>query len=167
MFIPMADQKKFLSREGYEKLVRELDDLKKVRLPAVLVTLAEAKEMGDLSENFDYKAALEEKDFINSRVKEIENLIEDVEIVEETPQARTSKQVKVVEFGSKVTVQIEDDKPYDVTIVGSGEVKSNAGELFISFDSPLGQAIKGKAVGEIGKMRLATMRKDVKILAIK
>ncbi|MDR0860709.1 MAG: hypothetical protein LBO09_07215 [Candidatus Peribacteria bacterium] len=94
----MAHTKK-ISREGYEKLVNELSELKQVRLPAVLVTLAEAKEMGDLSENFDYKSALEEKDFINSRMKQIEELIEDVEIVDEADGAEkpeTSK--KVVEF---------------------------------------------------------------------
>ncbi|MDR2541217.1 MAG: hypothetical protein LBD11_05660 [Candidatus Peribacteria bacterium] len=94
----MAHTKK-ISREGYEKLVNELSELKQVRLPAVLVTLAEAKEMGDLSENFDYKSALEEKDFINSRMKQIEELIEDVEIVDEADGAeKTDKSKKVVEF---------------------------------------------------------------------
>lgn len=91
----MAHTKK-ISREGYEKLVNELSDLKQVRLPAVLVTLSEAKEMGDLSENFDYKSALEEKDFINSRMKQIDELIEDVEIVDESEGAEKSK--KIVEF---------------------------------------------------------------------
>jgi transcription elongation factor GreA len=159
-------QGKKISREGYEKLVNELEDLKKVRLPAVLITLSEAKEMGDLSENFDYKAALEEKDLINSRMKEIESLIEDVEVVEEE-DGKKKPTGKVVEFGSKVKVQVEDDKPYEVIIVGSGEVNSKEDEVLISFESPLGQAIRGKAVGEIGKMRLATTRKDVKIIAIK
>jgi transcription elongation factor GreA len=161
----MADQKKFLSREGYEKLINELEELKKVRLPAVLVTLAEAKEMGDLSENFDYKAALEEKDLINSRMKEIESLIEDVEIVEDEKKQKSGE--KVVVFGSKVTIQIEDDKPYEITIVGSGEVSSKNGEILISFESPLGQAVKGKSAGETTKMRLNNMRKDVKIISIK
>jgi transcription elongation factor GreA len=78
----MAHKGKFLSREGYETLVNELQELKQVKLPAVLITLSESKEMGDLSENFDYKAALEEKDLINSRIKQIEELIEDVEIVD-------------------------------------------------------------------------------------
>jgi transcription elongation factor GreA len=160
----MAHTKK-ISREGYEKLVNELEDLRKVRLPAILVTLAEAKEMGDLSENFDYKAALEEKDLINSRMKEIESLIEDVEIVDDEEKKKTGG--KVVEFGSKVTIQIEEDKPYEVIIVGSGEVNNRDGEVLISFDSPLGQAIRGKAVGEVAKMRLVATRKDVKILKIK
>ncbi|MDR2190230.1 MAG: GreA/GreB family elongation factor [Candidatus Peribacteria bacterium] len=161
-------QKKFLSREGYEKLVNELKELKQVKLPEVLKTLAESKEMGDLSENFDYKAALEEKDLINSRMKQIEELIEDVEIVEEKQgEQQQTTTGKVVEFGSKVLLQIENDKPYEVTIVGSGEVNIKESDTFISFDSPVGQAIRGKSAGDIAKMRLATTRKDVKILEVK
>ncbi|MDR0369995.1 MAG: hypothetical protein LBH96_05925 [Candidatus Peribacteria bacterium] len=90
----MTDKKKFLSKEGYEKLINERQELKKVKLPAVLEALAEAKEMGDLSENFDYKSALEERDLINSRLKQIEELLEDVEVVE----GETKKGEKIVGF---------------------------------------------------------------------
>lgn len=64
-------------------------------------------------------------------------------------------------------VKIEDEeKEYEVTIVGSGEVGTKEENLLVSLDSPLGQAIRGKAVGDTVKMRLATTRKDVKILSI-
>lgn len=159
----MTDKKKFLSKEGYEKLINERQELKKVKLPAVLEALAEAKEMGDLSENFDYKSALEDRDLINSRLKQIEELLEDVEVVE----GDTKKGDKIVGFGSKVKVQIEEDKPYEITIVGSWEVSIKEGELLISLESPLGQAIRGKKVGETVKMRLDNNRKNVKILGIK
>jgi transcription elongation GreA/GreB family factor len=66
-----------------------------------------------------------------------------------------------------VKIQIEDDKPYEITIVGSGEVNLKDNEIGISLDSPLGQAIRGKTAGETAKMRLATTRKDVKILNVK
>ncbi|MDR0282707.1 MAG: hypothetical protein LBI53_05455 [Candidatus Peribacteria bacterium] len=82
---------KFLSKEGYEKLINELQELKKIKLPAVLEALTEAKEMGDLSENFDYKSALEERDLINSRIKQIEELIEDVQIVETDEKKKGEK----------------------------------------------------------------------------
>ena len=155
---------KFLSKEGYEKLINELQELKKIKLPAVLEALAEAKEMGDLSENFDYKSALEERDLINSRIKQIEELIEDVQIVEADEK---KKGEKIVGFGSTVTVQIEDDKPQTVTIVGSGEVSIKDSQLFISFESPLGQAIRGKKAGDMAKMRINNNRKEVKIIEIK
>ena len=74
--------------------------------------------MGDLSENFEYKSAMEDKDFINSRIAEITNLIADVEIVEKEKDIKKSD--KVVDFGSKVTVSIQDDdKEYQVSIVGT------------------------------------------------
>ena len=73
--------KNFLTREWYDKLINELQELKQEKLPAVLERLAEAKAMWDLSENFEYKSAMEDKDFINSRIAEITNLIADVEIV--------------------------------------------------------------------------------------
>ena len=160
----MAHSKK-ISKEGYDKLINELQELKQVRLPAVLVTLAEAKEMGDLSENFDYKSALEEKDFINSRVKQIEELIDDVEVVDGEEKKKASK--KVVEFWSKVTIQIENDKPYDIIIVGSGEVNIQKDALLVSLESPIGQAIRGKSAGDTAKMRLNNARKDVKVIDIK
>jgi len=156
--------KNFLTREWYDKLINELQELKQEKLPAVLERLAEAKAMGDLSENFEYKSAMEDKDFINSRIVEITNLIADVEIVEKEKDIKKSD--KVVDFGSKVTVRIEDDdKEYQVSIVGTWEIGIEDG-LKISFESPLGQAIRGKKVGDTVKMRHEGGRKDVKIIAV-
>ena len=156
--------KNFLTREWYDKLINELQELKQEKLPAVLERLAEAKAMGDLSENFEYKSAMEDKDFINSRIAEITNLIADVEIVEKEKDIKKSD--KVVDFGSKVTVSIEDDdKEYRVSIVGTWEIGIEDG-LKISFESPLGQAIRGKKVGDTVKMRHEGGRKDVKIIAV-
>ena len=155
--------KNFLTREWYDKLINELQELKQEKLPAVLERLAEAKAMWDLSENFEYKSAMEDKDFINSRIAEITNLIADVEIVEREKDIKKSD--KVVDFGSKVTVRIEDDdKEYQVSIVGTWEIGIEDG-LKISFESPLGQAIRGKRVGDTVKMRHEGGRKDVKIIA--
>ncbi len=156
--------KNFLTREWYDKLINELQELKQEKLPAVLERLAEAKAMGDLSENFEYKSAMEDKDFINSRIAEITNLIADVEIVEKEKDIKKSD--KVVDFGSKVTVSIQDDdKEYQVSIVGTWEIGIEDG-LKISFESPLGQAIRGKKVGDTVKMRHEGGRKDVKIIAV-
>ena len=156
--------KNFLTREWYDKLINELQELKQEKLPAVLERLAEAKAMWDLSENFEYKSAMEDKDFINSRIAEITNLISDVEIVEKEKDIKKSD--KVVDFGSKVTVRIEDDdKEYQVSVVGTWEIGIEDG-LKISFESPLGQAIRGKKVGDTLKMRHEGGRKDVKIIAV-
>ena len=154
--------KNFLTREWYDKLINELQELKQEKLPAVLERLAEAKAMWDLSENFEYKSAMEDKDFINSRIAEITNLIADVEIVEKEKDIKKSD--KVVDFGSKVTVRIEDDdKEYQVSIVGTWEIGIEDG-LKISFESPLGQAIRGKKVGDTVKMRQGGNARRVRVV---
>ena len=109
-------KKNYLTKEGYEQLIQELNELKKDKLPKVLERLGEAKAMGDLSENFEYKSALEDKDFIMSRISEINTLIEDVEIIKEEQKTKADK---VVDYGSKVSVQMDDGDIYTVTIVGS------------------------------------------------
>ena len=94
----MAEATKTISREWYEKLIAELQELKQDKLPAVLEQIADAKELWDLSENFDYKNALEEKDLINSRIKQIEDLIDWVEIIDSDKKSGE----KTVWFWSKV-----------------------------------------------------------------
>lgn len=165
-------KKNYLTKEGYEQLVEELNELKKVKLPSVLERLGEAKAMGDLSENFEYKSALEDKDLINSRITEIEALIDDVEIIKEE---KKTKSEKIIDYGSKVTIQTDDNDTYTVDIVGSWEttmdfdksLKVVKDSIKISLESPIGLAIKGKKAGDVVKMRLQTGKKDVKILEVK
>ena len=165
-------KKNYLTKEGYEQLVQELNELKKVKLPAILERLGEAKAMGDLSENFEYKSALEDKDFINSRIGEIETLIEDVEIIKEE---KKSKSEKLIDYGSKVTVQMDNNDIYNVTIVGTWETtmefdknfKTVKDSIKISLESPLGLAIKWKKTWDLVRMRLNNDRKEIKILDVK
>ena len=165
-------KKNYLTKEWYEQLMQELNELKKIKLPAVLERLGEAKAMGDLSENFEYKSALEDKDLINSRISEIETLIDDVEIIKEEKKTKSDK---LVDYGSKVTVKMEDNDIFSVTIVGTWEttmefdknLKTVKDSIKISLESPLGIAIKGKKAGDLVKMRLNNERKDIKILDVK
>lgn len=157
------EKKNYLTREWYEKLVKELHELKNIKLPAVLERLAEAKAMWDLSENFEYKSAMEDKDFINSKITEIEELIDDVEIIDEDSK-KTSW--AVVDYWSVVTLEIEWDKQYTVTIVGTWEIWIDDW-LKVSFESPLWACIKGKKAWDEVKMRIANWRKSVKIIKVK
>jgi len=165
-------KKNYLTKEGYEQLVQELNELKKVKLPAILERLGEAKAMGDLSENFEYKSALEDKDFINSRISEIETLIDDVEIIKEE---KKSKSDKIIDYGSKVTVKMDDGDIFTVTVVGTWEttmdfdksLKAVKDSIKISLESPMGLAIKWKKSWDLVKMRLNNERKEVKIIDVK
>ncbi|AHB41493.1 hypothetical protein P148_SR1C00001G0703 [candidate division SR1 bacterium RAAC1_SR1_1] len=162
----MSTKINYLTKEGYEKLIEELHRLKKVELPKILERLADAKSMGDLSENFEYKSALEDKDFVQTRMNEIEELIHNVEIIKEE-KTPAKKADKVVDYGTTVTFFVEGDKEYTVDVVGTGEAGLDNKDLKISLESPLGLALKGKKIGETVKMRLATGKIDVKIVNIK
>lgn len=159
------DKANYITKEWYEKLVAELKELKDVKMPAVLERLSEAKAMWDLSENFEYKAAMEDRDFITSKVSEIEELLENAEIIADDKNKRSDG----ISYGSEVVLKIEWDKDeYKVKIVGTWEVGVKwKDDLLISLDSPIGVAIKGHKEWDEVKMRLGNTRKQVKILKVK
>lgn len=161
----MANKVSYLTKEWHHKLLLELNTLKKEELPKVLERLADAKSMWDLSENFEYKSALEDKDFIQTRMNQIEELLYNVEIISDEKKV-VKKADKIVDYGSKVTIAIEDEKEYTISIVGTWEAYLEEDDLKISFESPLGIAIKGKKIWESGKMRLASGRLNVKVIDI-
>ena len=163
----MKDSKKnYITREWYDKLVAELKELREVKLPDILEKLAEAKAQWDLSENFEYKSAMEDKDFVNSKIAELEKLLANAEIIEEE---KTSWKGTIL-YGSKVLLEIQWDKDlYTCTIVGTWEVKINdwsKDDLLISLDSPVWSAIKWHKAWDEIKMRLWNDRKNIKIIEV-
>ena len=163
----MKDSKKnYITREWYDKLVAELKELREVKLPDILEKLAEAKAQWDLSENFEYKSAMEDKDFVNSKIAELEKLLANAEIIEEEKTSWKG----TIWYGSKVLLEIQGDKDlYTCTIVGTWEVKINdwtKDDLLISLDSPVWSAIKGHRAWDEVKMRLWNDRKNIKIIEV-
>ena len=163
----MKDSKKnYITREWYDKLVAELKELREVKLPDILEKLAEAKAQWDLSENFEYKSAMEDKDFVNSKIAELEKLLANAEIIEE--EKATWK--GTIWYGSKVLLEIQWDKDlYTCTIVWTWEVKINdwsKDDLLISLDSPVWSAIKWHKAWDEVKMRLWNDRKNIRIVEV-
>lgn len=155
--------KQFLTKEGYENLVHELQKLKEEDLPRVIGRLKDSLGQGDISENAEYDTAILEKDLTEARITELEKLLKDVEIINE----KDLKGSKEVRYGSKVLVQLENGKQYRLTIVWSGEVDVSSELLELSFESPLGEAIKGKKVGDIVKVKANKGKYDATIIEIK
>jgi transcription elongation factor GreA len=153
---------KFLTQGGYDKLLNELNTLKEEKIPDALRRLKEASEQGDISENAEYDDALSVRDLLEARVSEIERLLDGVEIIQKGKASDT------VAYGSVVTFQFTDDKKnYTVSIVGSGEVSIEENQVYISLQSPLGSALKGKKKGETAKIRLLNGdRREAKIISI-
>ncbi len=159
------DKANYITKEWYEKLVAELKSLQSVKLPDVLERLSEAKAMWDLSENFEYKSAMEDRDFISSKIAEIDELLANAEIIKDTKNKKSDG----IDYGSEVVLTIEWDKDeYTVKIVWTWEVEVKGKDnLLISLDSPIWLAIKWHKEGDEVKMRLGNNRKLVKILKVK
>jgi transcription elongation factor GreA len=130
----------YLTAEGIKDLRRELDHLITVKRPALAKRLRHAIQQGDLSENADYSAAKEEQGFLEGRIQQIEAMLLRAKIIEEN--GPTDK----VSLGSRVTV-VEDglDEEEVFQIVGPAEARPAEGK--ISYESPLGQTLLGRKVG--------------------
>jgi transcription elongation factor GreA len=136
----MSDKPVYLTPEAQEKLKEELNTLQNVTRVEVARRIAQAKELGDLSENAEYHAARNEQSFVVGRIRELEHLLANAQLIPaESPGARD-----VIGIGSTVTVRDEDGEEDTYRIVGSVEAKPS--EQKISNESPIGKALLGKKV---------------------
>ena len=136
------NEKVFLTDEGFLELETELNELKNIKRPAVIKALKEARALGDLSENADYDAAKNDQAEIEGRIKRIEKMLENVEIIEKTIS-------DVVTLGSTVCIKYcdDDDEIYEYQFVGSQEADPFMSK--ISNESPIARAIMNKHVGDV------------------
>ena len=126
-----------ITQDGKKALEQELEQLKS-RRGEIAQKIAEARDYGDLSENAEYDAAREEQGVVDTRVAEIEAIIRNAKII-------TSSKSGVVGLGSSVELEFNGKK---VAYVVVGPVEANPLEGRVSNESPIGQAVTGKAVGD-------------------
>jgi transcription elongation factor GreA len=135
-------EKVYLTPEGEQELREELDELVNVKRPALAERLRKAIAQGDLSENADYKAAKEEQSFLEGRIQEVEAMLRNAEIIEETQDSG------VVSLGSYVTVVEEGTaRPETFRVVGTAEADPIHGK--VSHESPMGRKLLGQKVGDV------------------
>ena len=138
-----------LTKAGKKKLEEELRTLIDVTRDEVKRQLAEARAQGDLSENADYDAARNKQAEVEARIKQIEDILDNSEIIDEGG----SKNKNRVGLGSFVTVKkLDDGRENTYQIVGSVESDPFHGK--ISNSCPLGEAILGKNVGDIVEIKV-------------
>ena len=129
--------------QGAEKLRAELDELKRVKRPAVVAAIAEAREKGDLSENAEYDAAKEMQGHIEGRIAKLEGKLPMLQIIDPKSLQAGDRIV----FGA--TVELEDEDSGEVKtyqIVGDDEADIKAARISIS--SPLARSLIGKFEGD-------------------
>ena len=146
--------------KGLKDLKAELDDLINVKRPANILSIKEARSLGDLSENADYDAAKNEQAQIEGRIKTIEKMLENVEIIKDVPKDK-------VGLGSTVGIKYVDD-PDDTDeykIVGSQEADPFEGR--ISNESPIAKALMNHKLGDVITVESPNGNYEVEITAIK
>jgi transcription elongation factor GreA len=131
-----------ITRNGYNQLHKELENLKKVTRPQVIKAIEEARAHGDISENAEYVAAKERQSFVETKIREIEQKLANSEIIDSInlPNGK-------VGFGSVVTLEnLDNGGKVTYQIVGPDESDISTGK--ISIISPLGKALLGKEADE-------------------
>jgi transcription elongation factor GreA len=132
----------YLTAEGEKKLRAELEELKGPARENLSKRLRSAIQQGDLSENADYISAKEEQGFLEGRILELEQILRNVVIIDESAQLRD-----LVDIGAHVTVQEDDYPPDTYYVVGPKEADPKNGR--ISYESPIGKALIGHRVGDV------------------
>lgn len=158
----MADEKVYVTQEGYEELKNELHRLVHEERNVVITELQEARAQGDLSENADYDAARDHQARVEARIREVEEMIKNVEIISDDKKGKKG----VVTLGSTVEIQDLDTNEIETyTIVGSVEADPFNGKL--SNATPLAIALLDSKVGSTVTVRGIAEPYQVKILALK
>ena len=153
-------KKNLLTYAGLRKLEDELHDLKVVKRKEVAGKIKEAREQGDLSENAEYDAAKDEQRDIEARIEEIEKILKNAEVVVED-----EVDFDKINIGCSVLVYDKEfDEEIQFKIVGSTEANSLQGK--ISNESPVGQALLGKKVGDEIQVETQAGVMEYKVLKI-
>jgi len=148
----------YLTREGFERLQKELDYLRTEKRIEVANRLREALEDGELIENAELEAAKNEQSFVEGRIKELEILLSNAHLIEETKHSDS------IQVGSKVELQEEGYDPEEYVIVGAAEADPRLGR--ISNESPLGKTLLNKKAGDKVKVEAPGGEFEIEILSI-
>ncbi|MBW2432138.1 MAG: transcription elongation factor GreA [Deltaproteobacteria bacterium] len=149
-----------VTKEGFEALKKELENLKKVARPQNIKAIEEARAHGDLSENAEYAAAKDRQGFIEGRINELEFKLANIDIIatDKLPKDRAV-------FGSKVVLEnIETGEDVRYQLVGPDESDIENGRISVS--SPLGRAIIGRKPGDELSLNVPGGRRTYELVEI-
>ena len=149
-----------ISVEGFKRLEKELDDLKKER-PAIIQAIKEAREEGDLKENAGYDAARERQGMLEARISHIESRMIRFEVID-IDALQSDRAV----FGATVTVEdMETNERKTYTLLGADESDHTKGT--ISIESPVGRALLGKQEGDEISVQVPKGRVDYEVISVR
>ena len=150
-----------LTKEGYQALKREIEDLSIRRRREIAERIKLAREFGDIAENAEYDTAKNEQAMLEARIAKLEERLASARVIEKREISKD-----VVSVGSKVRLRDVDAKQtVEYRIVGSAE--ANPAQLKLSNESPVGKAILGRKKGETVEVTTPRGSLKYKILEIK
>ncbi len=148
----------YLTEKGLDEIKKELDFLKLEKRPEIILALKEARAQGDLSENSEYDAARNEQALVESKITELEKMVENAVVIKEVDTDKVS-------IGTSVKIEyVDDGETESYMVVGSKE--ADPFENKISNESPIAQAIMGKKIGDVVSVASPNGQYSVKILEI-
>jgi transcription elongation factor GreA len=156
----VMSQINYYTEEGFKKLTEELDQLKGIERAKISAQIAEARDKGDLSENAEYDAAKEAQGLLELKISKLETIVANARIIDES-QLDTSKALIL----SKVKIKnIANKMEMEYTLVS--EKEANLKEKKISVDSPIGNALLGKSVGDVVEVTVPTGKVNFEVIEI-
>lgn len=154
-------EKVYMTPQGYQVLEEELKKLKFEERPAIVNAIAEARALGDLSENAEYHYAKDKQGFIEGRIREIESKLSRAEVIDITKLTGTS-----VKFGSTVTLcdeSTDEEVTYKIVGIDEADIKKK----LLSIGAPLARAMIGKEAGDEIKLNTPSGVKEYEIVEVK
>ena len=138
----------YMTEEGYNKILAEINYLESVKRPEISAQIAEARDKGDLSENAEYDAAKEAQGILEGKIAQLKGLITNARLIDE-------KQIKtdVVQIMNKVKLKnVANGAVMTYTLVSDSEVNLKENKLAIS--TPIAQGLMGKKVGDVAEIKV-------------
>jgi transcription elongation factor GreA len=136
----------YVSKEGFEKMQKDLHEMKYVQRPFISKQIADARDKGDLSENAEYHAAKEDQGLLEGRIAQLEDLITRTRVIDETKLDNS----KVMMLSKVRVLNLTTKKEMVYTMVSDSEADFKTGK--ISIKSPIGAGLMGKKVGDVAEV---------------
>jgi len=149
-----------ISVQGMNKLKDALKHLKEVERPAILAAVQTARELGDLSENADYKTAKDQQRHIDAEIRRIEGIVNNADVIDVDSLTGTA-----IMFGANVTLEDEDGAVIKYKILSEHESDLSLG--VISITSPIARSMVGKSKGDGFVVRTPSGEKEYTVIDVK
>lgn len=150
----------FMTQEGFDKMVKEMEHLISIERPKISQQIAEARDKGDLSENAEYDAAKEAQGLLELRISKLQEAVRNARVID-AAQIETDK----VYLLSKVKIKnLNNNTIMEYTLVSENEANLKEGKM--SVESPIAKGLLGKVLGDIAEVKVPSGTMKFEILEI-